>query len=73
MTTTRLPADAALLTGAARLADLPLPEGRAAELLPAADMVFQLLEGLSPEALGNTPPAAAYNAQWAPPQEQDHG
>lgn len=73
MTTSRLPVDTALLAGAARLADLPLPAARATGLLPAADMVFQLLEGLSPDALGDTPPAAAYNAQWPHAPEHDHG
>lgn len=68
MTTNRLPADAALLTGAARLANLPLSDARAQELVPALDGVFQMLAVLDAAELGDTPPAAAYRAQW--PQQE---
>ena len=40
MSKTRFPTDAALLEAAARLANLPLPAKRPAELVPAMDVSF---------------------------------
>jgi hypothetical protein len=62
--TNRRSVDAALLEAAARLANLPMPAGRAAELVPAMDGVFAMLDSLDQGSLGETPPSAAYNAAW---------
>lgn len=62
--TKRLPVDPALLEAAARLGNLSLPAGRAAELVPAMDGVFGMLDSLDQGSLGETPPSAAYNAAW---------
>lgn len=60
----RYPSDPALLEAAARLANLPLTPQRAAQLVPAMDGVFQMLDALDQGALGETPPAFAFHAKW---------
>ncbi len=64
MSNPRYPTDVALLQVAARLANLPLPAERAAELVPAMDGVFQLLDALHQGSLGETAPAFAFQAKW---------
>ena len=64
MSQSRVPPDAALLEAAARLANLPLSPERAAQLVPAMDGVFQMLDALNQGALGETAPAFAYRAKW---------
>ena len=64
MSKTRFPTDAALLEAAARLANLPRPAERAAELVPAMDGVFQLRDALNRGSLGETAPAFAFQAKW---------
>lgn len=64
MSNTRVPADAALLETAARLAKLPLSAERASELVPAVSNVFALLDLLDQSGLGETPPASAFQAKW---------
>jgi hypothetical protein len=55
-------ADPALLEAAARLAGLALTPQRAAQLVPAMDGVFQMLDALDQGALGDTAPAFAFQA-----------
>lgn len=61
---TRLPVDSGLLEAAARLGNLPLPAGRATELVPVMDGVFAMLDSLDQGRLGETAPASAFNAAW---------
>lgn len=62
--TTRVPPDPKLLEDAARLANLPLTPDRAAQLVPAMDGVFRMLDALDQGALGETAPAFAFRATW---------
>jgi len=64
MSQRRPPSDPALLEAAARLANLPLSPERAAQLVPAMDGVFQMLDALDQGALGETAPAFAFRARW---------
>lgn len=43
---------------------LELSDARAGELAPVAEQVFGLLDGLDEVALGDTPPAFAFDARW---------
>ncbi len=60
----RNPADAALVTAAARLAGWDPGPGRLAELVPAMSGFYSLLDLLHRDELGDTPPATAFQAQW---------
>ena len=64
MLTPRCPTDPALLEAAARLANLPSAPARRHALVPSMDGVFQLLDALNQAALGETPPAFAFRANW---------
>jgi hypothetical protein len=60
----RVPTDPKLLEAAARLADLPLSSERIAQLVPAMDGFFQLLDALHQCDPGETAPAFAFRAKW---------
>ncbi|MES2718295.1 MAG: hypothetical protein V4795_21175 [Pseudomonadota bacterium] len=60
----RTPSDASLLEAAAKLADLPLEPERLAQLVPAMDGFYALLDALHGTELGETPPAIAFHASW---------
>jgi hypothetical protein len=60
----RPPVDSQRLETAARLAGLELTSDRAQELLPAMSGVFAMLDALDAPGLGETAPAAAFQAQW---------
>ncbi|MFM1987232.1 MAG: hypothetical protein RJA99_189 [Pseudomonadota bacterium] len=60
----RTPTDPAMLAAAARIADLPLDPERIAQLVPAMDGFYQLLDALHRSELGETPPAIAFRAKW---------
>lgn len=60
----RNPPDTDLMQGAARLADLPIAPERLAMLQPLMSDVIQALDAIAQCQLGETPPAAAYRAQW---------
>lgn len=60
----RTPVDPALLQAAARLSDLPLDAERIAQLVPAMDGFYALLDPLHRDELGETPPAIAFRAKW---------
>jgi hypothetical protein len=60
----RTPADASLIEAAAKLADLTLDPERAAQLVPAMDGFYALLDPLHGTELGDTPPAIAFRASW---------
>lgn len=61
----RTPTDTSLLEAAAKLADLPLEAERLAQLVPAMDGFYALLDVLHGTELGETPPAIAFHASWA--------
>jgi hypothetical protein len=61
---TRVPTDPKLLEAAARLADLPLTDERIAQLVPAMDGFYALLDALHRGDLGEAPPAIAFRAKW---------
>lgn len=60
----RVPTDPALLEAAARLAELSLSPERIAQLVPAMDGFYTLLDALNQGDLGETPPAFAFRAKW---------
>ena len=60
----RVPTDPALLEAAARLADLDLSPERIAQLVPAMDGFYSLLDALHRCEPGETPPAIAFRAKW---------
>jgi hypothetical protein len=60
----RVPTDPKLLEAAARLADLELSPERIAQLVPAMDGFYALLDALHRGELGETPPAIAFRAKW---------
>ncbi|MFP5405720.1 MAG: hypothetical protein ACLGHY_05090 [Gammaproteobacteria bacterium] len=60
----RLPVDPHLLEMAATLANLDLTPVRAKELVPVMTGVFAMLDALDPSTLGETAPAAAFQALW---------
>jgi hypothetical protein len=60
----RVPTDPKLLEAAARLADLDLSPERIAQLVPAMDGFYALLDALHRGEPGETPPAIAFRAQW---------
>ena len=60
----RTPVDASLIEAAAKLADLPLDPERVAQLVPAMDGFYALLDVLHGSELGDTPPAIAFHASW---------
>jgi len=60
----RTPTDQALIAAAARLAELPLSSDRIAQLVPAMDGFYALLDALKQGDLGETPPAFAFRAKW---------
>ncbi len=62
--TSRTPTDPDLLAAAARLSGIdPTPE-RLAQLVPAMDGFYALLDALHRCELGETPPAIAFRAKW---------
>jgi hypothetical protein len=61
---TRVPTDPMLLQAAARIADLPLSAERIAQLVPAMDGFYQLLDALHQCDPGETAPAFAFRAKW---------
>jgi hypothetical protein len=64
MNKSRFPSEPALLESAARLSNLSLSGERAAQLVPAMDGVFQLLDALHQAPLAETAPAFAFKARW---------
>lgn len=60
----RTPTDVPLLEAAAKLADLTLDAERLAQLVPAMDGFYSLLDPLHSTELGETPPAIAFHARW---------
>lgn len=60
----RIPADVSLIEAAAKLADLTLDPERAAQLVPAMDGFYALLDALHGTEFGDTPPAIAFRASW---------
>ncbi len=61
----RTSTDTSLVEAAAKLADMPLDPARAAELVPAMDGFYALMDVLHSTELGETPPAIAFHASWA--------
>ena len=61
----RVPTDPQTLEAAARLAGLELSPDRIAQLVPAMDGFYALLDPLHGTELGDTPPAIAFHARWA--------
>lgn len=53
-----------MIEAAAKIADLPLSPERTAELVPAMDGFYALLDALHQGELGETPPAIAFRAAW---------
>ncbi len=62
--TTRLPTDPQLLAAAARLSDIEPTPDRLAELVPAMNEFYALLDALHRDELGETAPAIAFRARW---------
>lgn len=60
----RTPTNAPMIEAAAKIADLPLSPERIAELVPAMDGFYTLLDALHQGDLGETPPAIAFRAKW---------
>lgn len=60
----RTPTNAPLVEAAATLADLTLDAERVAQLVPAMDGFYALLDVLHSTELGETPPAIAFHASW---------
>ena len=58
----RTPTDPDLLTAAARLAGVHIAPARYAQLMPAMNDFYQLLDTLHRGDLGETPPAIAFRA-----------
>lgn len=60
----RVPTDPELIEAAARLAALTLSPERVAQLVPAMNGFYMLLDALDQGDLGETAPAIAYRAKW---------
>jgi hypothetical protein len=60
----RVPTDPQTLEAAARLAGLELSPDRIAQLVPAMDGFYTLLDALDRADLGETAPAFAFRAKW---------
>jgi hypothetical protein len=60
----RVPTDPQTLEAAARLAGLTLSPERIAQLVPAMDGFYTLLDALDQGDLGETAPAFAFRAKW---------
>ena len=60
----RVPTDPQTLEAAARLAGLKLSPERIAQLVPAMDGFYTLLDALDRGDLGETAPAFAFRAKW---------
>lgn len=60
----RVPTDPQTLEAAARLAGLSLSPERIAQLVPAMDGFYTLLDALDRGDLGETAPAFAFRASW---------
>ena len=58
----RTPTDPDLLTAAARLAGVQISPTRHAQLMPAMNEFYHLLDALHLGDLGETPPAIAFRA-----------
>lgn len=54
---------AAVLT-MARQVNLPIADARAAELVPLLQNVFQMLDRLEPQDLGEVSPSFSFKAKW---------
>jgi hypothetical protein len=61
----RTSTDTSLVEAAAKLADMALDPARAAQLVPAMDGFYALMDVLHSTELGETPPAIAFHASWA--------
>lgn len=59
---TRIPTDPELLAAAARLAGVQFAPDRYAQLVPAMNGFYQLLDKLHRGELGETPPAIGFRA-----------
>lgn len=64
MTVSRPPCAGSTLDELARMARLDLGPERKAVVGPAVDMVYGLLDQLDVVALGDVPPATAFDARW---------
>lgn len=53
-----------MIESAAKIADLPLSAERVAELVPAMDGFYAMLDALHQGEPGETPPAIAFRARW---------
>ena len=62
--TARTPTTPAMIESAAKIADLPLSAERVAELVPAMDGFYAMLDALHQGEPGETPPAIAFRARW---------
>jgi hypothetical protein len=60
----RVPTDPELIEAAARLAALKLSPERIAQLVPAMNGFYTLLDALDRGDLGETAPAMAFRAKW---------
>lgn len=60
----RTPVNADLVAAAARIGGLAPGAERVAQLVPAMDGFYTLLDALHRDELGETPPAIAFQAQW---------
>lgn len=60
----RIPTDPKSLAAAARLAGLTLSPDRIAQLMPAMDNFYGLLDALDRADFDETPPAFAFRAKW---------
>lgn len=61
----RVPTDPKLLESAARVGGVELTTERLAQLAPAMDGFYAMLDALHECDLGETPPAFAFRAKWA--------
>ena len=61
--TSRVPTDPKLIEAAARLGALTLSPERIAQLVPAMNGFYALLDALDQGDLGETPPATAFRAK----------
>lgn len=60
----RVPTDPVLIEAAARLGALKLSPERIAQLVPAMNEFYALLDALDQGDLGEAPPAVAFRAKW---------
>lgn len=60
----RIPTDLESLAAVARISGIAPSAERLAQLVPAMDEFYGLLDALHQSELGETPPAIAFRAKW---------